>query len=245
MKIKTKSILTRSTDSIFVAEETTTANFKYDEEGDCIEIETFDADGELDEKLVKKYVDGNLVEAETFKLVEKGWDEKLKSVNKETYSYNRAGLLVKVIETKEPICTTYKYNEAGKLMEMKYSYAVKFGNFSTFDYKIIYQYDDRGIMLTEVKKKVNSKSHVEVLIAYKYDDKDRLVEKVEDDANRAVTKTIYHYDEQGKPIIIYTSGSFHGKIYIKYDDNGNEVERTHFDADDKIIKTTTSTYTFY
>jgi hypothetical protein len=114
--------------------------YKYDEKGNKIESNFYDADGSLSHKVTSKYdekrneievngyyADGSLFYKDTYK-----YDEKGNKIERNSY-YADGSLSHKV---------TYKYDEKGYMIESnRYNYK---GNKGSFDSKDTYKYDEKG-----------------------------------------------------------------------------------------------------
>lgn len=193
-------------------------------------------------------------------------------MNKTKSSLEQSGIKgnVKSIETKK----YYTIKKSGKIKQGKlkeYSLETYDGdgnmlslNFrtSTFDMKILYEYDSKKNIL---KESTFEKDVLDSEIIYKYDLNGNLIEDLvisQNDTYRIGTKyeydskgnlikehttnsvgldqeEIHKYDSEGKEIEFYSfcGGELNSKNTYKHDSKGNTIEINYYDAKEKLIET--------
>ncbi len=150
---------------------------------------------------------------------------------------------------------TYEYKNAGRIVITKIFYQIK--NYSRIDTK---EYDERGNVILEKNKYKGGDSKVE---KNKYDDENRIIQRKYYENNRLDRTISYKYNSFGKEILertIYTNKDWEERITTydqkghitefewssnkkspfdclykyKCDENGNELERHHYEPNGKL-----------
>lgn len=118
--------------------------------------------------------------------------------------------------------TTYKYDKHGNMIKKN-----NYNSEGSLDDKSIYKYDMHGNMIE--KNDYNSNGSLDNKVTYKYDWKGNIIKGKLYDSNGLVSKFGYKYYKNGnmKELILY---DLNDKIQyrIKYDENGNEIEKFYF-----------------
>lgn len=184
------------------------------------------------------------------------------------FAYNEAGSVVE--KTKyyadgtpcEKFIVTY--DSEGRVIE-----GCMYNSEGKIDFKKVITYDNKGNKLTENES--NEKGEVRVKESFKYDDKNNLINKDTQffDGNLDA-KTVFEYDKKGNLIKqhLYREGSWLTEIYskriengitikeiqsksekqkkekkiLKYNDKGNVIEESEYDAKGNLLERITYKY---
>ncbi len=114
---------------------------------------------------------------------------------------------------------SYKYDKNNRLIEEKLIVPDQLIHTRKF------KYDEEG---KNLRTEINNNDEIFFYILYKYDNNDRVIEKIfyNSENDEIVETTFYSYKENNKIYSAYTISNEGQKsyIFIKYNDNGNMIE---------------------
>jgi hypothetical protein len=212
---------------------------KYDNNGNNIESERYNATGTLEIKSIYKYDDkGNMVERADYKAdgVLDGksiwkYDNMGNRIEEEYYGADGSSILKFI----------WKYDDKGNKIE-----EALYNNKGSLTSKSNSKYDDRG---NQIESELHMNGDLYNKSIYKYDDKMNLIEDTACKPNGTLySKSIYKYDDKGNRIekTEYSAdGALSKKSIWKYDDKGNKNEEAEYDKKGTILKNSTTAYTYY
>lgn len=184
-------------ESIFSAGKTKTlANrnvFKYDDDGNRLELTSYGRDGKIMSNLKSTYVNGNIVKEETILadgtvdvIAEIKTDSKGNRIEEKQTKSNAVSPLFNYTHY-------YKYDEKAQLLER----TVLRGN-GALMYKYMFKYDDNGNRIEWIQ--IGPTNLMVGRVTYKFDDKNNLIEEQTFDGNNTPKSTFtytYEFDKKG------------------------------------------------
>lgn len=167
--------------------------FKYDDDGNRLELTSYGRDGKIMSNLKSTYVNGNIVKEETILgdgtidvTAEIKTDSKGNRVEEKQTKTNAVSPLFNYTHY-------YKYDEKAQLLER----TVLRGN-GALMYKYMFKYDDLGNRIEWIQ--IGPSNLMVGRVTYKFDDKNNLVEETAYDGNNVAKSTFtytYEFDKKG------------------------------------------------
>lgn len=167
--------------------------FKYDKDGNRLELTSYDPKGKMISNLKSTYVDGKITKEET--ILANG----LVDVSSEIKT-DAKGNRVEQRDTKTDAVSPlfnftqlYKYDEKGQMIERT---SLR-GN-GTLMYRYLFKYDDKGNRTEWIQ--IGANGLMVGRVTYKFDEKNNLVEEISHDSNnipKATYTYTYEFDKKG------------------------------------------------
>lgn len=219
----------------------------YDGQGNEVERLNYNTDGELEERINTKVVNGRATEEQIevdgamSERVARTFDEKGKVLTETryyqeggtdtaTYQYNGEHLVMRLVvdsDGEEGEKAVWEY-DGDKLMR-----EVRYDIFGKIEIERVHEYDEAG-RISEITETSYRDGDPEQLVSV-FDEQGRLItEKRYDSKKRLVARTIITYNEEGKPLQYEEENSRGKKITkMEYDAAGNNIlqEETNYNGD--------------
>lgn len=214
--------------------------YEYDEFENEIRYVSYNEDGSIQYESLKEYNNKNqkVSEHETIMGTDGG-----NYVYDYAYEYNDAGQLIKEIhyeEYGESNWIAYEYNENGDVIKVT-SYCIEYISYDNGPYQknnefanwiTLYEYDDRGRVITEINQdgEGNVKSRVET----QYNNRGDILSEIRTGSDGEIEfENRYEYDEDGNKIKDYFYSKNIHEQTVMYDSEGNILEYKDYSYDDE------------
>ncbi|MFJ1365788.1 RHS repeat domain-containing protein [Capnocytophaga canimorsus] len=238
LKGKVKSIKITQYESLEMTKKDTILNSRqfilYNEQGNKIEENNYDAYGKLYNKSTYIYDDNA-------RLIEKNWlssqNGNLILIDKHRYEYDKNGNKTKYnsYDSNGNNYGTIVYNHdsnGNKIEEIRYNSDGSIGR------KLTYQYNQKQHLTEEIR--YVPKENLSLKIIYKYDNQGHLIEAFfYSSRGKLENKQTHKYDKKGNLTQTNTydsSGNLYARQTFKYDNKENKIEENKFGKDSKYDK---------
>ena len=167
--------------------------FKYDKDGNRLELTSYDPRGQMISNLKSTYVDGKITKEET--ILANGLVD-VSSEIKTDAKGNRVeqrDLKTNAVSPLFNFTQLYKYDEKGQMIERT---SLR-GN-GTLMYRYLFKYDDKGNRTEWIQ--IGANGLMVGRVTYKFDEKNNLVEEISHDSNNVPKATYtytYEFDRKG------------------------------------------------